>query len=146
MKNIIIILVFLFVQKSLIGQIVVGYFPFQSQISINSNTDKILFADYKLETNNFLSNLNMEISPKINLKKSEKINYYTGLGISINPINSFSNLPITNGYFVDFGIRYKKFERIKNLQIIFELSPYLNREFDGGNLRSRIGIAWAFVK
>lgn len=146
MKNIIILLVFLFVQKSLIGQIVVGYFPFQSQISINSNTDKILFADYKLETNNFLSNLNMEISPKINLKKSEKINYYTGLGISINPINSFSNLPITNGYFVDFGIRYKKFERIKNLQIIFELSPYLNREFDGGNLRSRIGIAWAFVK
>ena len=86
----------------------------------------------------------MEFSPKFNLRRLEKANYYTGIGISMNPVNSFAKLPITNGYFIDFGVRAKPFEKLNNLQIVFEISPYVNREMNGGNLRTRIGIAYQF--
>ncbi len=144
MKRVLVILVFLLTQKQLFAQVAINYFPFQSILSVSTNTDKRLFADFKMETNNFISNLNMEFSPKFNVKRLEKANYYAGIGISINPVNSFANLPITNGYFIDFGMRAKPFEKLNNLQIVFELSPYVNREINGGNLRTRIGIAWNF--
>ncbi|MCG9881335.1 MAG: hypothetical protein MH472_12115 [Bacteroidia bacterium] len=99
-----------------------------------------------METNNFISNFNMEFSPKFNFKRMEKVNYYSGIGISINPINSLENLPITNGYFINFGMRAKPFEKLNSLQVVFEISPYVNREINGGNLRTRIGIAWNFTR
>jgi hypothetical protein len=87
----------------------------------------------------------MEFSPKINLKRTEVINYYFGTGLSFNPANLNADLPITNGYFMDFGIRAKPFIKIRNLQVVFEISPYINKEFKSGNLRTRIGIAWNFT-
>lgn len=146
MKRILIILVCLIIQKQLFAQVAISYFPFQSILSVSTNTDKRLFADFKIETNNFISNFNMEFSPKFNFKYLEKLNYYTGIGISINPLNSFANLSVTNGYFIDFGMRAKPFEKFKNLQVVFEISPYVNKEFNGGNLRTRMGIAWNFAK
>lgn len=146
MKRILVILLCLLTHKPILAQVAISYFPFQSILSVSTNTDKRLFADFKIETNNFISNFNMEFSPKINLRSLEKVNYYTGLGISINPVNSLANLPITNGYFIDFGMRAKPFEKLNNLQVVFEISPYLNREMNGGNLRARIGIAWNFIR
>lgn len=131
--------------KQLLAQVAISYFPFQSLLTVSTNTENNLFADLKIETNNFISNFNVEVSPKINFKKLENVNYYTGLGISLNPANSFDNLPITNGYFIDFGMRAKPFEKIKNLQFVFEISPYINKEIKGGNLRTRIGLAWNFT-
>lgn len=132
-------------QEVLIAQVAIGYYPFQSILSISTNTDKRLFADLKLETNNFISNFNTEISAKVNIKRLERINYYTGIGISVNPVNSYSDLPIINGYFIDFGIRAKPFEKLYNLQVVFEISPYINQDIDGGNLRTRLGLAWNFT-
>lgn len=146
MKRVLLILLFSFTQKLLIAQVAIGYFPFQSLLSVSTNTDKRLFADLKIETNSFFSNINMELSPKINVKRQEKVNYYAGLGISINPANPFADLSVINGYFTDFGMRATPFEKFKNLQIVFEISPYVNREFNGGNLRSRIGVAWNFTR
>jgi hypothetical protein len=146
MKRILIIFICLLTHKHIFAQVAISYFPFQSILSVSSNTDKRLFADFKIETNNFVSNLNMEFSPKFNLKSLEKVKYYTGIGISINPVNSFANLPITNGYFIDFGMRAKPFEKLNNLQVVFEISPYVNQEMNGGNLRTRIGIAWNFTR
>ena len=68
--------------------------PIQSILSVSTHTDKRLFADFKIETNNFISNLNMEFSPKFNLRRLEKANYYTGIGISMNPVNSLLIIPI----------------------------------------------------
>ncbi len=144
MRRILVILICILTQKQLFAQVAVSYFPFQSILSVSTNTDKRLFADFKIETNNFISNFNMEFSSKFNMKRLEKVNYYTGIGISINPVNSYANLPITNGYFIDFGVRAKPFEQFNNLQIVFEISPYVNKEINGGNLRTRIGIAWNF--
>lgn len=146
MKRLLVIILCLLTQKQLLAQVAISYYPFQSILSVSTNPDKKLFVDFKIETNNFVSNFNMEFSPKINIKRSEKVNYYFGIGISINPVNSFANLPTTNGYFIDFGVRAKPFEKHNNLQIVFEISPYVNREINGGNLRTRIGIAWNFVR
>lgn len=145
MKKIILTFVFVSIQRILFSQVAISYFPFQSLLSISTNTEKLLFIDYKIETNNFISNLNMEFSPKFNLKRTEGINYYIGTGLSFNPANLNADLPITNGYFIDFGIRAKPFIKIRNLQVVFEISPYINKEFKSGNLRTRIGIAWNFT-
>jgi len=130
--------------RSVSSQIALGYHPFQSILSVSSNTEKSFWLDYKLETNTLFSNLNMEFSPKYNLHTSERVNYYLGAGISINPLNGASDLPITNGYFLDCGARIKPLTENKNVQIIFEFSPYFNREFSGGSLRTRLGIGYNF--
>jgi len=145
MKKFISILVFITIQTILFSQVAISYFPFQSILSISTNTEKILFVDYKIETNNFISNLNMEFSPKFNLKRTEWINYYIGAGLSFNPANLYADLPITNGYFIDFGLRAKPFIKIRNFQVVFEISPYINKEFKSGNIRTRIGLAWNFT-
>jgi hypothetical protein len=144
MKRILVLIFFLFIHKIVLSQVTIGYFPFQSFLSVSTNTDRTLFADFKMETNNFISNFNMEFSPKFNFRSSEKINCYTGLGISINPANTFADLPITNGYFVDVGVRIKPFESFNNVYLLLEISPYVNREINGGNLRTRMGLAWKF--
>ncbi len=146
MKKLLVILICLITHKHIFAQIAISYFPFQSILSVSTNTDKRFFGDFKIETNNFISNFNMEISPKVNLIRLENINYYTGIGISINPVNSYANLPITNGYFFDFGMRANPFKKLNNLQVVFEISPYINKEINGGNLRTRLGLAWNFTK
>jgi hypothetical protein len=127
-------------------QVAVGYFPFQSVVSLSTNTEKAVWLDYKLETNSFSSNLNMEISPKWNFKRKESVNFYFGAGIAFNPMYAFSNLPVVNGSFLDFGARIKPLRQLKNLQVVFELSPYVNADFAGGNIRSKLGLAWNFDK
>lgn len=128
------------------SQVAVGYFPFQSVLAVSTNTEKMLWLDYKLETNSFVSNLNMELSPKWNFKRRESVNYYVGAGIAFNPLYAFSDLPVVNGGFLDFGARIKPLKQLKNLQVVFELSPYVNADFAGGNIRSKLGLAWNFSK
>lgn len=128
------------------SQVAVGYFPFQSVLAVSTNTEKMLWLDYKIETNYFVSNLNMELSPKWNFKRTESVNYYAGLGIAFNPLFAFSDLPVVSGSFIDFGARIKPLKNAKNFQVVFELSPYVNSDFVGGNLRSKLGLAWNFAK
>lgn len=146
MKTGILALLLVFFVQSGSAQIAVSYFPFQSILAISSNTEKRVWADYKLETNSFSSNLNMEFSPKINLKRSEWVNYYLGPGISINPANNEANSSLVNGSFLDIGARIKPWARFRNFQVVFEVSPYVNRLFSNGNIRTRLGAAWNFSK
>lgn len=128
------------------SQVAITYFPFQSLLCLSTNTQKVFFAEYKLETNSFLSNLNMEISPKFNIKRTELLNYYMGPGLSYNPINTFADLPATNGYYIDVGTRVKPFTKQRNISFVFELSPYINRAFSGGSIRTRLGLSYNFNK
>lgn len=128
------------------AQLVLGYHPFQSVLSISSNTERKVFADFKLETNNFASNLNMELSPKFNVKRTDKVDHYVGAGWAFNPAYLAADLPVTNGYFVDYGLRFKPWDKQPQLQLLFELSPYVNRTWSGGNIRTRLGFAWRFAK
>jgi hypothetical protein len=129
------------------SQVAISYYPFQtSQLAVSTNTEKRFWADYRLETNTFFSNLNMELSPMWNFKRTTLVNYYLGPGILFNPVLAAADLPVISGYFLDLGARFKPFEKYRNLQLIFEISPYTNREFFGGNLRTRLGVAYNFGK
>lgn len=139
------ILALLFV-KITIAQVSVGYYPFQSLLAVSTASDRLLWAEYKLETNTFMSNLNMELSPRINIKRTAQSKFYIGAGISINPINQFSELSALNGSFIDIGTRIKPLKTQPGFRVIFEISPYVNRTFDSGNLRTRLGLAWEFLK
>ncbi len=140
------IVLFAFAPVLIRSQVAVSYFPFQSILSLSSSTEKILWGDYKLETNTFVSNMNMELSPKLNLKRSPLVNCYLGPGVNFNPAYSFAGLQIVNGYFLDIGVRIKPLEKRKNLQLVFEVSPYTNVEFGNGSIRTRLGLSWNFMK
>lgn len=142
MKKIILLFFSLFVMAQLKGQISLGYYPFQSILSVTTNTEKAVWGDLRVETNTFFSNINMEFSPKWNFKRTDWVNYYTGIGVNINPVNPFQALPLINGYTFGFGARIKPIQKYKNVQLMFEISPYVNQEFTSGNLRSLLGVAY----
>lgn len=148
MKQIVYIIMLLILSATpkLLAQISIGYIPFQSVLIIATDTEKLVWAELKMETNTFASNLNLEISPKINFKRRDWVNYYAGVGIGVNPVYAFSELSLINGYFVDFGARIKPLAKFRNFQIIFEISPYVNQEFKSGNIRTRLGIAWNYIR
>ena len=127
-------------------QISLAYFPFQSYLSLASNTTRIFWVEYRLQANTFFTNMNMELAARINLRRLHRISYYTGLGYSANPAARVAGLPLSNGYFLDFGARMSPFERYPAAQLIFELSPYVNRQWNGGNLRVNLGLAYSFVR
>jgi hypothetical protein len=138
---------FLFVAcLSLRGQVAVSYFLYPSWLSISTNVEKIVWGEYKLETNTFATNMNMELSPKINFKRGEVVNYYAGIGLSFNPSYIVADLWPINGYFIDIGARIKPFEKNRHVQIVFELSPYLNTDLHGGSLRTRLGLSYNFTR
>lgn len=140
-----VLLVFLCVLKTK-SQVAFTYFPFQSIICVSSNTERLAWVDLKLETNTFFTNMNMELSPKIHLNTTEQANYYIGPGVNFNPVYAAADLPIVNGYFVDLGVRIKPLKTLKSLQIVFEISPYINEHLAGGNLRTRLGVAYNFTR
>ncbi len=144
MRKLLILTVFFISINIVKAQVAVSYYPFQSVLSVSSNTENILWADIRVETNTFFSNLNIEVSPMWNFKRTNWVNYYTGIGINFNPVNSSQNLPFINGYVIDFGARIKPLQKNKNIQLLFEISPYVNQEFTGGNLRTLLGIAYNF--
>lgn len=130
--------------NSVSAQMGVSYYPIQSIISINSDTEKMFWADLRMETNTFISNVNFELNGFYNFKRKENINYYIGLGINVNPFYSLEGLSATNGYLLPLGCRIKPFSKIRNIQLAFEIAPYLNPDFEGGQIRSLLGIAYNF--
>lgn len=146
MKKLAILLFMFFALAKLQAQVAVGYYPFQSILSVSTNTEKLFWADLRVETNTFFSNMNTEISPMWNFKRTNSINYYIGAGLNFNPSNIFQNLDAVNGYAFDFGVRLKPlpFQHLKNVQVMFEISPYFNTEFTSGKLRTLLGFAYNF--
>lgn len=142
MKKIALLIFSLVVLSQLKAQIAVGYYPFQSVLSISTNTERVVWADFRIETNTFISNMNMELAPMWNFKRTDWVNYYAGFGTSFNPANTFQNLPFVNGYALYVGSRIKPIQKYKNVQLMFEISPYINQEFTSGNLRALLGVAY----
>jgi hypothetical protein len=78
----------------------------------------------------------------VNIKRTDWINYYSGVGINVNPFYGLESLPFTNGYVLSTGIRVKPIQKHKNFQVVFELSPYFNKYFDGGLVRTLLGVSY----
>jgi hypothetical protein len=144
MKKILIIFIlsFGFLTGKLYSQIAVSYYPFQSILSVSSNADKLLWADFRLEANTFFSNINLELDGMINLKRTEMINYYSGIGINVNPFYTVEGLEFVNGFTFNFGVQIKPLQKHKKFHIIFEVGPYFNKYFDGGTFRTLLGVSY----
>jgi hypothetical protein len=126
------------------AQMSVSYFPFVSVLQAGTNTERTFWADWKLVVNTNVSNMDMEISPKWNFHKGSIAHSYVGIGPSINLSYIGSTNSVLNGYLLDFGTRIKPISKIPEAQVVFEVSPYVNRHFEGGKLRARLGVSWNF--
>lgn len=126
------------------AQVAVTYFPFQSVLGVASDTERRLWVGLNAETNTFISNMNLELQGMVNLKKGETVNYYAGLGLNANPLTALNELPLVNGYTLTAGARIKPLPNYRNVQVVFELTPYANAYFDGGYVRTLLGLAYNF--
>lgn len=127
------------------GQVALGYFPFNySQVQLTTNPDYRVFADVRVETNSFLANLNLESAVMVNLRHREAYNLYMGPGLRMNPF--LTEEGVLNGYFLTLGTRWMPFSNLRSFGIIFELSPLLGPGWEGGSLRSYLGLSYHFGK
>lgn len=131
-----------FFSGKIYSQVALSYYPIQSIVSVSSNTDNLLWADLRIESNTFISNINLEFDAMVNIKRTDWVNYYAGIGININPFYGLEDLPLTNGYLFNVGVRVKPIQKHKNMHIIFEVSAYSNKYFDGGMLRTLLGVSY----
>jgi hypothetical protein len=122
------------------------YYPFNSLLGFNTNSEKKLWLDAKLQTNSYFSSLGTEIAPQINLNNNDKIKFFLGAGFKLNYLNLANNAKVLDGYFLNSGFRASPFEKHKKIQIAFEISPYVNNKFDLGLFRSHLGIGYNFSK
>lgn len=130
--------------RSAVAQVSVTYFPFQSVLGVASNTERRLWGGVTAQTNTFLSNVSLELQGMANLKRGEWVNYYVGLGVNANPVPAWNDLPLVNGYTFTAGARIKPLAPYRNVQVVFELTPYANAHFDGGYVRTMLGVAYNF--
>jgi hypothetical protein len=122
------------------------YYPFTSQLSISTNPTRKVWLDSKWQTNSFFSSLTTEVSPYLNISSSPKARIYTGAGIRVNfiPLITSSTTKLTEGYFATVGVRSALFATYPQIQLGFELSPYVNRSLEIGLIRTSLGIGYYF--
>jgi hypothetical protein len=146
MKKIIIALLYLLVTTNAKADFSIGYLPVtRHMLQATTNPEKMLFGDIRLQTNSFISNSNIEIAPFINLRRKGLANIYLGLGISMNPFNSYSASSPVNGYFTTVGARIKPLNN-KQFAVLFEISPYVNQAFRSGMIRTNLGLSYCFKR
>lgn len=139
------------------AQTSITYFPWQSWAGVTTKIGSSMALDYKLETNSFFNNMNMELGVRVlreriysNVTEGrttviKKLNLCTGIGVAFNPSNYFAKLNTINGYYIDLGIRWHV-PKYEFLFINFECSPLVNASFTNGNLRTRLGLGYKFGK
>lgn len=148
-KKLQLILSFVFVSEFTQAQ-AFTYYPFNSIFSVASNPNKAVWADFRFQMNSYISSLSTEISPMFNLNKSERAKFYVGAGVKANFLNYLnpdaSKQSPLEGYFINTGVRASPFEKLPRFQVIFELSPYANKNFDLGVFRANLGIGYVLGK
>lgn len=126
------------------------YYPFNSLFSVASNPNKTVWADFRFQMNSYISSLSTEISPMFNLNKSERAKFYVGAGVKANFLNYLnpdaSKQSPLEGYFINTGVRASPFEKLPRFQVVFELSPYANKNFDLGVFRANLGLGYVLGK
>ena len=129
-----------------LGQVEVGFYPIQSHVSISTNSQRLIWADLRVQANTILGNVHQEPHLMLNVKRTSFASFYVGLGVNANLFNYFSDMSPLNGYTVDLGARIRPIANFQRFMVLFEVGPYINRNFDGGTLRAAIGLAYAFQR
>lgn len=126
------------------AQVSIGYYPFQSEISVSTNSERLVWGELRIATNTFYGNITTEPIAMVNVYRKTVLNIFGGAGVNFNFFNAISDISVLNGYSLHVGSRIKPFQNVKNIQLIFEVSPYFNKSFDGGLFRTRLGVAYQF--
>jgi hypothetical protein len=149
LKKLFFIFLFVVATKSSYAQ-AFTYYPFNSIFSVATNPNKGIWVDFRFQTNTYFSSLSTEISPMFNLNKAERAKFYIGAGVKANFLNYLNTDPskqnALEGYCLNFGVRASPVVKIPKLQIVFELSPYANKNFDLGVFRANLGLAYVLGK
>ena len=128
-----------------------AYYPFNSVLSISTNPTNKAWFDVRLQTNTYFSSLSTELSPMLNLGKKPRARFYVGGGMRLNFIgylaatDNKTNSPL-EGYFINTGVRTMPFKKDPHVHVIFELSPYVNKNADLGLIRTLFGVGYFFGK
>jgi hypothetical protein len=149
LKKLLFALLFVFITEFIHAQ-AFTYYPFNSLFSVATNPNNAVWADFRFQMNSYISSLSTEISPMINLNKSERAKFYVGAGVKANFLNylnpDVSKQSPLEGYFINTGVRASPFVKLPRFQIIFELSPYANKNFDLGVFRANLGLGYVLGK
>lgn len=126
------------------------YYPFNSIFSIATNPNKAFWVDFRFQTNTYFSSLSTEIAPMFNINKAERAKFYIGAGVKANFLNYLNTDPSKQspleGYALNVGVRTSPIEKLPKFQVVFELSPYANKNFDLGVFRANLGLAYVLGK
>ncbi len=126
------------------------YYPFNSIFSVATNPNKAVWADFRFQMNTYFSSLSTEISPMINLNKAERAKFYIGVGVKANFLNYLntdkSKQSPLEGYSLNVGVRTSPIQKLPKFQLVFELSPYSNKNFDLGVFRANLGLGYVLGK
>lgn len=131
---------------SVFGQASVAYYPFNNVVTVSSNADRAFWFDGRLQTNSVFGSLSTTLCPMVNVARRAQVNYYTGLGVRFNALNSIDDRDILEGYSLHIGVRVKPLLMLPNLRVAFELAPYSRKDFKTGNLQSFLGLVYQFSK
>jgi hypothetical protein len=148
-KKLLLILAFLSIAQLSQAQ-AFTYYPFNSIFSIATNPNRTVWADFRFQMNSYFSSLSTEVSPMFNLNKSGEAKFYVGAGVKANFLNALnpdvSKQSALEGYCFNAGVRTSPIEKLPRFQIVFELSPYANKNFDLGVFRANLGLGYVFGK
>ncbi|UBM57701.1 hypothetical protein LAG90_12850 [Marinilongibacter aquaticus] len=126
----------------------IGYFPFNSLLTVSTNPEQVLWADFRFQTNSYFTSLSTEVAPIFNLNKNNKGRFYLGPGFTFNPFGFIEDADVNlfEGYSLNFGVRSAPLEKLPQLQFAFEVSPFAAQSFDYGIFRTRMGVAYNFSR
>lgn len=130
------------------AQAAVGYYPFNSVLTVSSNPKNPFWVDARFQTNSIFSSLNTEIAPMVSFYRKPTHLFYAGVGANLGIIGKIvdSDAKLLQGYFLSVGTRVYPLGKVPQLGVAFEISPYSREDFKTGNFRTWLGITWQFRK
>ncbi len=125
----------------------VSYYPFASELAISSNPTQAAWAEVRIQMNSATSALTTEFGPMLTVKKTKTTAFYIGGGANIGWMsNVINNSSMLKGYYGSAGFRAFPFEKLPQVGLNFEFTPYTDSNVQTGLLRAWIGLSYHFGK
>lgn len=124
----------------------VAYYPWSGLLGVSTNTTRPVWLDVRLQTNTLFGSLSTEVLPLFNISQKSRTQFYAGGGVRFNFIGKIANQTnnVIEGYSLNIGTRLTPFASQPQIQVAFELAPYVARKFDTGILKSNLGLVYRF--
>lgn len=124
----------------------VGYYPWNGLLAVSTNPTRAIWGDVRFQTNTLFGSLSTELLPMVNIKQTETAQFYVGGGVRFNFVGKLAGQTsqLVEGYLLNVGTRIKPFKENRNVQIAFELAPFVERTIKSGILKSNFGVVYCF--